>query len=257
MNNSRATREVEVHQSDLASTLREILPSIGSPSPIEDGLTSRNSLYSVTYTVDDSSPSSPKYGPPINFDEVAPGIYRSSFPKPSNFDHLAQLGLKTILTLVSEKEDIEYLQFIRSQGIKHHQIAIPPNKEAFHAIPLTAMAEALSVVCDARNYPMLIHCNKGKHRTGCVTGCYRKMNGWSMNSILDEYRHYAGAKARSLDEKYMAEFDERSMATMLNDIVYQKARDSYALLTPPSSDKGFKENSPQLPENVPRSSQTF
>ena len=83
------------------------------------------------------------------------------------------------------------------------------------------------------------------------------MNGWSMNSILDEYRHYAGAKARSLDEKYMAEFDERSMATMLNDIVYQKARDSYALLTPPSSDKGFKENSPQLPENVPRSSQTF
>ena len=65
-------------------------------------------------------------------------------------------------TLISEKEDTEYLEFIRSQGIKHHQIAIPPNKEAFDAIPVTAMTEALSVVCDARNYPMLVHCNKGK-----------------------------------------------------------------------------------------------
>ena len=65
-------------------------------------------------------------------------------------------------TLVSEKEDAEYLEFIRSQNIKHHQIPIPPNKEAFDAMPLTAMTEALSVVCDTRNHPILIHCNKGK-----------------------------------------------------------------------------------------------
>ena len=81
------------------------------------------------------------------------------------------------------------------------------------------------------------------------------MNGWSIDAVIDEYRQYAGAKARSLDEKYIFEFDERSMATRLNDIVYQKARDSYALLTPPSSDKGFKENNVQPLDNIPRSSQ--
>lgn len=28
---------------------------------------------------------------------------------------------------------------------------------------------------DARNHPLLIHCNKGKHRTGCLVGCFRKV----------------------------------------------------------------------------------
>lgn len=225
--------------------------------------------------MEESQPPSPSYGPPNNFGEVAPGIYRSSFPKEPNFDHLAQLELKTILyaysswrfledidvyrTLVSEKEDPQYLKFIASKNIKHHQIPIPPNKEAFDAIPIQAMTEALSLVCDTRNYPILIHCNKGKvcfcffepallmptcwqHRTGCVVGCYRKMSDWKIDAILDEYRHYAGLKARSLDEKYISDFDKYGMAMRLNDIVYQLARDNYGFLTPPSSDRSFKDS---------------
>ena len=68
------------------------------------------------------------------------------------------------------------------------------------------------------------------------------MNGWKMDAIIDEYRHYAGAKARTLDEKYIADFDQYGMAMRLDDIVYRMARESFALLTPPSSDKSYKEN---------------
>ncbi|CAN0534051.1 unnamed protein product, partial [Ectocarpus sp. 8 AP-2014] len=30
---------------------------------------------------------------------------------------------------------------------------------------------------DASNHPMLVHCNKGKHRTGCLIGCFRRVRG--------------------------------------------------------------------------------
>ena len=46
---------------------------------------------------DTPSPPSLVSGPLGNFGEVAPGIYRSSFPRITNFDHLASLGLKSIL----------------------------------------------------------------------------------------------------------------------------------------------------------------
>lgn len=50
-----------------------------------------------TFSVEDSGPPSPTSGPVTNFGEVAPGIYRSSFPMNGNFAHLRSLGLKTIL----------------------------------------------------------------------------------------------------------------------------------------------------------------
>jgi hypothetical protein len=52
---------------------------------------------SGTSTVDDSGPPSPSSGVVKNFAEVAPGIYRSSFPYASNLEHLKTLGLKTVL----------------------------------------------------------------------------------------------------------------------------------------------------------------
>ncbi|CAN0338469.1 unnamed protein product, partial [Scytosiphon promiscuus] len=34
---------------------------------------------------------------------------------------------------------------------------------------------------------MLVHCNKGKHRTGCLIGCFRRTQGWAVSSIFEEY----------------------------------------------------------------------
>jgi hypothetical protein len=48
-------------------------------------------------------------------------------------------------------------------------------------------------LCDNRR-PLLVHCTKGTHRTGCVVGCLRKLEGWSLTPIFDEYRRFAGTK---------------------------------------------------------------
>lgn len=52
---------------------------------------------SVMSSIDGSEPPSPTLGPPTNFAQVVPGIYRSSFPKIGNFEFLGSLGLKTVV----------------------------------------------------------------------------------------------------------------------------------------------------------------
>ena len=47
---------------------------------------------------------------------------------------------------------------------------VPGNKEPFVDIPEAKIAEALTTLLDCRNHPILVHCNKGKHRTGCTHG---------------------------------------------------------------------------------------
>lgn len=62
------------------------------------------------------------------------------------------------------------------------------------------------VLLDVRRHPLLIHCNKGKHRTGCLVGCLRKVQRWSLTSIFDEYRRFAGNKVRILDQQFIELF---------------------------------------------------
>ncbi|PLW57083.1 hypothetical protein PCANC_01956 [Puccinia coronata f. sp. avenae] len=145
--------------------------------------------------------------PPPNFAIVAPGLFRSSFPKPENFDFLAKLKLRTILTLVQEPYPAELVQHYERVGIKLIQFPIPGNKEPFVHIPEDKIRLALCRVLDTRNHPMLIHCNKGKHRTGCLVGCLRKLQHWSSTAIFDEYRRYAFPKSRNMDQQFIELFD--------------------------------------------------
>ena len=50
-----------------------------------------------TATVEQTGPPTPQAGQVINFGVVARGIYRSSFPHPTNLEHLQSLKLKTIM----------------------------------------------------------------------------------------------------------------------------------------------------------------
>ncbi|MFS7921960.1 putative protein-tyrosine-phosphatase [Helianthus anomalus] len=84
-------------------------------------------------------------------------------------------------------------------------------QETFFDIPEDTIREALKVVIDVRNHPLLIHCKRGKHRTGCLVGCLRKMQKWSLLSIFDEYHKFAAAKARVSDQRFMELFDASSL----------------------------------------------
>ncbi|KAF2673127.1 protein-tyrosine phosphatase, partial [Microthyrium microscopicum] len=142
-----------------------------------------------------------------NFGAVSPGaIYRAQFPQPDNYAWLSTLGLKAILTLVEGPFDDHYREWMFQEGIQHHNIILPTNKDAVNMREADIKA-ALSVLLDQRNYPLLIHCNKGKHRTGCLVGTLRLAMGEEMGPVVEEYRAYAGKKARPGDEKFLGEMD--------------------------------------------------
>lgn len=141
--------------------------------------------------------------PPINYAMLCPGVHRSGYPNKKSFPFLKSLKLKTILFLCPESYAEANVDFCNANGITLRNVQMQGNKEPFVDIPEEQMNEALSIVTDARNHPLLIHCNKGKHRTGAVCGCLRRLQGWCLTSTFQEYVRFAGDKARGGDQQFI------------------------------------------------------
>ncbi|QSS51465.1 tyrosine phosphatase [Histoplasma capsulatum var. duboisii H88] len=161
-------------------------------------------------------------GLPENFAEVVQGVYRSSFPLPVHLDSIARLNLKTIITLVDEKWSPDYGEFIRKNGIKSHVIPILANKAPQVSTPYETVIEVLKIILNPTNHPVLIHCNKGKHRTGCIIACFRRVQGWSLMAALQEYQKYSTPKSRVLDRIYIEEFDSDSLSDLVEKVGARK-----------------------------------
>ncbi|KND93994.1 Tyrosine-protein phosphatase SIW14 [Tolypocladium ophioglossoides CBS 100239] len=164
-------------------------------------------------------PAAPTSGRPANFGVVVPGVYRSSYPKPDDYGFLQSLKLKTVLTLVKREElDHEFESFTTDNGIRQVIFNMKGTKK--EAIPVATMASILELVLDRQNYPLLLHCNHGKHRTGCVVAVVRKLSGWALHNVLDEYKTYAMPKIRECDVDSISAFQSSS----LQSLTYEPAR---------------------------------
>ncbi|XP_019168683.1 PREDICTED: probable tyrosine-protein phosphatase At1g05000 isoform X2 [Ipomoea nil] len=102
--------------------------------------------------------------PPLNFAMVDHGVFRSGFPDTDNFDFLQTLGLRSIICLCPEPYPQANVEFLNANGIRLFQFGIDGSKEPFVNIPADMIREALKVVLDKRNHPLLIHCKRGKDR---------------------------------------------------------------------------------------------
>ncbi|KAI8692620.1 tyrosine-protein phosphatase siw14 [Fusarium solani] len=175
-------------------------------------VSSESSVSSVsTYQSQNTEhPPAPLNGRPHNFGVVVPGVYRSSFPKSHDFDYIKGLRLKTIVSLVKKEEfDHDLEMFVAQEGIRQVVFNMKGTKK--EAIPLKTMKSILSIVLNKENYPLLIHCNHGKHRTGCVVGVVRKVAGWDVESVVAEYKSYAEPKSRECDIEYLSSFQTSTL----------------------------------------------
>ncbi|WOL20258.1 putative tyrosine-protein phosphatase [Canna indica] len=174
--------------------------------------------------------------PPFNFATVDNGVFRSGFPGSANFSFLDRLKLRSIVwvnrwisTVFFETTYVYFIifglvfrylcpepypeankLFMESSGIRLFHFGMEGCKEEFANIPDDKIREALKVVLDVRNHPLLIHCKRGKHRTGCVVGCMRKLQRWCLSSVFDVYQKFAAKKARDSDQKLIELFDTLS-----------------------------------------------
>jgi len=166
------------------------------------------STESKTMKTDSSNPPTPDgTGRPVNFQIIAPNLYRSSYPQYAHFEKLGELKLKTIITLVPETLPEDYQKFISENGIVHHHIPILANKDPEVYTPDETVYKVLVIMLNQSNYPMMIHCNKGKHRTGCMTASFRRVTGWTYEACIDEYERFSKPKDRALDKAFIERFN--------------------------------------------------
>lgn len=72
----------------------------------------------------------------------------------------------------------------------------------------STIIQALSIITNKNNYPLLVCCGMGRHRTGTVIGCLRRLQGWNFASVSEEYRRFTGLKGgRILVELLIESFD--------------------------------------------------
>ncbi|TPX76360.1 hypothetical protein CcCBS67573_g02380 [Chytriomyces confervae] len=172
-------------------------------------------------------PSALKMVPPANFAMVDAHVYRCGRPSKTNIPFLESLNLKSIVYL-SDAVDLPCnIQFAEQHGVKYFHFRVKENKvfkriykpsillltipaggmqEPFQQIDQKVLAQSLVEVVDIRNHPMLIYSDRGKHRIGCLVGCLRKLQKWSMASIFDEYQRFSGSKIYIADQEFIEIF---------------------------------------------------
>jgi tyrosine-protein phosphatase SIW14 len=148
---------------------------------------------------------------PENFSMVEKGVYRSSFPRTRNIAFMKHLRLKSVVSLVPEDYPAGMLEFYNSTGIKLLSHGLGGNKWPFKEIDYNDLISTMRDVLNEANRPLLIHCNKGKHRTGSVVGCLRKIRGWALSAIFNEYLLYASPKTRFEDQQMIEIFEVKDI----------------------------------------------
>ncbi|XP_050915679.1 tyrosine-protein phosphatase DSP3 [Lathyrus oleraceus] len=138
-----------------------------------------------------------------------------------SWSKVESIRLRFLIYLCPEPYPEENLEFLKSQNIRLFQFGIEGKTEVSLPILSDSIMEALKILLNVRNHPVLIHCKRGKHRTGCVVGCFRKMQNWCLSSVFEEYQRYAGAKSRTTDLTFIEMFDIINLRQCLYSIIYQ------------------------------------
>ena len=138
-----------------------------------------------------------------NFGTVEEDLYRSGHPNELNFPFLERLGLKTIVYLSAEEpSEALYvvplatrrrrraadmhsdqvprtlasprsMNFVDDQGIRWCHLGTDSQHNAWDPMSEDVVVQALGIILDTDNYPLMIMCNLGRHRTGALPHALR------------------------------------------------------------------------------------
>jgi tyrosine-protein phosphatase SIW14 len=136
--------------------------------------------------------------------EVTPGkFYRSGEMTAAGFREAVALHrFRTIVNLQDEYPDpdlfedylgsstIRESELCRALGVRY--VYLPPDLIPRRQVPghrPRAIDRLLTLLDDPTNYPVLIHCRAGLHRTGVMTAVYRmEYQGWSPRQAMEELK---------------------------------------------------------------------
>jgi protein tyrosine phosphatase (PTP) superfamily phosphohydrolase (DUF442 family) len=114
-----------------------------------------------------------------NLHRVSTGLYRGGQPEKGGLDSLAQLGVRTVVSLRafhSQRKEVE------GRGLRYERIG-------FRVWDLEDenMRRFLAVATDPEKQPVFVHCRRGADRTGVAVAVYRVcVEGWTKEDAIAE-----------------------------------------------------------------------
>jgi tyrosine-protein phosphatase SIW14 len=158
---------------------------------------------------------------------VVPGrVYRSGQMTAEGFaDAFARLGIRTVINVQDDFPDPDLDQnFINRSTVRESDwcaghgvryVALAPDlisRRLVGANQPKVIDKFLSIMDDEHNYPVLIHCKAGLHRTGVMVAVYRmEYQGWSPLAAIKELKdngfgEWAGGADNDYIEQYITRF---------------------------------------------------
>jgi protein tyrosine/serine phosphatase len=164
--------------------------------------------------------------------EVEAGVlYRSGCLTVGGFEEAIQnLHIKTIVNLQDEYPDpalrnsffdtgtSSEIELCKRFGVRY--VYLPPDlipRQQMSGQQPKAIEKFLEVMDDPANYPVLIHCKAGLHRTGVMVAVYRmEYQGWSPSLALQDakangFGEFVSSAANLYIEQYILSYAPRRL----------------------------------------------
>ena len=105
-----------------------------------------------------------------NFDQIAPGVYRSNQPSHRRFERYAAMGIKSVLNLRGAGHHARYLfekETVDALGLTMINVSLQARKA-----PTREAVQALIAAFRQIDRPFLMHCKSGADRAGLASAIY-------------------------------------------------------------------------------------
>jgi protein tyrosine/serine phosphatase len=121
-----------------------------------------------------------------NFGRTNDNYFRGAQPSDRDYSDLAAVGVRTVIDLTKDGKKDE-AQLVSLSGMKFYRIPLTTSEAPSSA----AVSQFLKLVNDPANWPVYVHCQGGRHRTGVMTAVYRMtQDGWSADKAYQEMKKY-------------------------------------------------------------------
>jgi protein tyrosine/serine phosphatase len=145
-----------------------------------------------------------------NLYKIEDGFYRGAQPSTEGFTGLSGLGVKTVLDLAGGDGDGG---FVKDGSLK--LVHVPLRAWGLND---TRVLDALRVMADPENRPLMIHCQHGADRTGALVALYRVVvQGWTKEKAVEEMNrggYHHSSLWRNLD-RYVMKADVEALRKSL------------------------------------------
>ena len=139
-------------------------------------------------------------------------LYRSGQPRGPGLEFVKLYGIRTLINLRNpdSKGTPEEKAFAAEQGLRFYNFSIGSSAAEIDA----TVKRFLAIVADKSNWPILVHCSRGKERSGVLSAIYRiEYDHWSSEDALEEtYRLGLARGHMPIPENYIKNYRPGSAA---------------------------------------------